>query len=155
MLPEGTYRIKAVPGSGTFGNSSGGKDCLEVQLKVVEGQHEGSRVRAWLYFSTDESARRSMESMRYLGCTFPGDDPTNLAGLGDSEAEMVFEHEEYKGEVKGKVKWINSGGATMDPEQRMNEGQKQAFKSRMQALLLKTKADSGSPAKGENGDIPF
>jgi len=170
MIPEGKYRACAQ--GAEFGTNDNGNDFCMVNFKISEGELTGETISAWLYFSTDKNTERSIESLRYCGCTFPGNDITNTEGIGSREVELVVEHETWEGKTRAKVKWINSGGAGVKAEQKMNAGAKKNFAQRMKAKLVAggNSAPASNPAadrvrsavndtfggpKLSNDDIPF
>ena len=141
MIPEGKYR--ALAQSAEFGTNDNGNDFCMVSFKLTDGELEGEHISAWLYFSTDKNTERSIESLRYCGCTFPGNDITNTEGLGSKECEIVVEHETWEGKTRAKVKWINSGGVGVKAEQKMTPVAKKSFAQRMKAKLV---AGGGAPS---------
>ena len=67
-----------------------------------------------------DSATRSMEGLIAAGCTFPGDDTTNLDGIGSKEVVLVVGSEEYTPEPTeenpnptmrkcNRIEWVNRG----------------------------------------------
>lgn len=142
IVPKGTYRAKATRGE--YGVSPNkGTDFIAVAFQIVEeGEQKGQSV-GYRGFFTELTTERTIELLRFAGCTFPGNDITNLEGLGTTEVSIVVEHETYKddkGEEKtvAKIAWVNSlgGAGRVKPEQRMDPGQKASFKQRMMGRLV-------------------
>lgn len=147
MIPEGKYQAKAT--GGEFGVKND-KDFCAVNFEITEGELMGETITAWLYFSTDKNTERSIESLRYCGCTFPGNDITNLAGLGSRECQIVIAHETFEGKTRAKVQWVNSGGVGgMKSEDRMNPGQRKSFAERMKATLVASGKSGGEPSAAD------
>lgn len=158
-IPEGKYIARAT--GAEWGVTDRGKDFCAVNFKISEGEIEGERITAYLYFSTDENSRRSVESLRYCGCSFPGNDVTDLEGLGSIDCQLVVEHEEWEGKTRAKVKWINAlRGAGVREEQKMNAGARRSFAARMKAAVIATgggqpSATKQAPPPVDDSDIPY
>lgn len=135
-----------------FGTSKNGKDECVIAFTILDGPNTGERISAYLYFSTDAGMARSIESMRYCGCTFPGEDITNLEGLGSRDVQLVIEQEDWDGKTRAKVKYINSG--TPIVANPMGAGERQSFKDRMRGQLLSLKANAGASTV-DDSKIPF
>jgi len=160
MIPAGAYVARAT-GQSEFGQSDRGTDYLWINFEITRGELEHEKIGAYLYFS-DAAASRSIEALRYCGCTFPGDDMTDLVELNANEVELIVEHDTYNGETKAKVKWINSfGGRGVKEEQKMTPSAKASFKSRMRGKLLSdsrsavTTPVTALKSNLPEGDLPF
>lgn len=166
MTPIGTYRARAMRGE--FGESKKkGTAYVRVPFQIVDGEHKGEVVQ-WGGYFTDKTTERTIESLRSCGCTFPGDDVTNLEGLGTQDVEVVVEHETYTrddGEERmvAKVQWVNGLGGIPE-EQKMSDTRKRSFASQMKGAIKATskpRANGAPPAQRQpepqpNGDdIPF
>ena len=88
-VQAGSYKARAM--NGDFGTSkSKGTSYVRVGFQILEGPFAGSTV-TWDGWITDKTRQRVVDSLAYCGCTFPGDDITNLDGLGAQEVEIVVE----------------------------------------------------------------
>jgi hypothetical protein len=171
MISQGVYRAKAR--GGQWGKSTQkGTDFARVAFTIIGGPHDGASIAGDLWFG-ENSTTRSIESLTACGCTFPGDDITNLAGIDTNEVEIVVEHETYEkdGETKtvAKVAWVNSLAGAVNAQARMNDADKRSFAARMKGTLQHLKQKSGTaepngtrpaappPAQssGADDDIPF
>lgn len=166
MVPKAIYRAKAQ--SGEFGvTPNKGTDFVKVVFVIVDGEHAGERV-AWTGWFGPNSKKRTIDSLRYCGCSFPSNDITDLTGIDSEEVEVDVDVETYEsqGETKtvAKVNWVNQiGGGVggVSQELQMDGAKKAAFKQRMMGELLASKpAQSGftPPATGLAGrkdPIPF
>lgn len=113
----------------------------------------------FLYFS-EKALPFAIKELRALGWT--GDDIAELeilAANGElaNEVEIVVEHEEYKGKVRDKVKWINSPGeGSGGVEKPLSDDRRKSLSDRVRAHL-----GVASPASTEKfgfnpeDDIPF
>src|SRR5262249_27702083 len=135
-----------------------------VNFEITQGEHAGE-ILSWNGYFTTNTEERTIESLRYCGCEFPGNDITDLTGIHRSEVQIVVEHEEYQtdsGETKtaAKVAWVNSLGRTISVDQRMDDAAKAAFKARMMGRVVKSKqsmpassstTSTATPAAKKNG----
>jgi hypothetical protein len=87
-LQPGTYKARAI--SADFGESEKGTQFIAVTF-VIEFAGDGdspgtSETITWFGYCTDKTSERTIESLRYCGCTFPGSDisrPTGSATARD------------------------------------------------------------------------
>ncbi len=141
-------RFRARPTDGDWGFSNNGNEFVQVTFKILEGADEGKHVSWWGYFTKEGNSAKSVEALRYCGCTFPDDDITNLEGLGSEEVSIVIEHEEWDGKVRARVKWVNSlTGPTVTNQ--FSDNDRQSFKQRMKGLVVSQRN------KPNSEDIPF
>ena len=163
LFPKGKYRARA-DREVEWGTSDKGSDYCVVDFQVTQGELQGDHIKAWLYF-TEATRDRSIESLRYCGCTFPANDITDVTGIDANEVEIVVDHETYEGKTKAKVKWVNAArGAGVKDEQRMDPHAKKSFAERMKASLLAAKVSAGldvtakatpGPSLKNDKDLPF
>jgi hypothetical protein len=118
-MQKATYQARAI-GSG-FGSSSNGNTQIAVQLEVIAPDQEdpvnGERI-AWIGHFTDKTTDRTIESLQHLG--WKGDDLAELEDENGERAltlfpdtvEIVCEPEEYDGNWRLRVKWINKPGGS-------------------------------------------
>ena len=163
MIPEGLYRARAT--SCTFGETKNGNPQAVVEFQLLdEGPHEGTKI-SWYGFFTEKTTERTIKSLRIAGCTFPNEDITDLAGLGDSEVELDISHDTYNGNTRARVNWVNEiGGAPR--VKAMEETSKISFAQRMKGAIVSIKANTPAPktspvrtpapeGSGTEDDIPF
>lgn len=163
MVPKGTYRAKATRGE--YGvTPTSGNDFISVAFQIVEDGEQKGQTVGYRGFFTEKAMERTMESLRTAGCTFPGNDITNLEGLGSTEVQIAVDHEEYesKGEKKtaARVAFVNPIGSAgrVKPEQQMDPGHKASFKQRMMGHVVGGAAPkpAGQTGIGTGADkIPF
>lgn len=160
MIAKGKYKAKATEGVyGTAKNK--GTTFVRVSFQVVDGPEAGNYV-TWDGYFTENTNERTIESLRHCGCTFPGNDITNLEGLTTNDVQVVVEHESYtikEGENAGqektvaRVAWVNSLGTYGVPEdQRLDDAGKKSFAARMKGLLMATGKKSASPNRPASGN---
>jgi hypothetical protein len=113
MINIGTHKARAC--AAEFGTSkTKGTFCVEVDFQITEGPNAGEHI-TWAGYFTEASTQRTLESLRYCGCQFPGGDLMNLEGIGDQEIALVVEHETYESQsgeqkVRAKAQWVNKAG---------------------------------------------
>lgn len=158
MIDAGRHTARATgPEDAEFGQSPNGTDYLYVLFKLKGGSQDGQSIGAYFYFS-EAAQEKAIEGLRNAGCTFPGGDVTNLAGLGSKDVSLVVEHEEYEGKTKAKVKWVNKVGGVKE-DQVLDQSERSALKSRMRGVLAAMGAAGPKaepePAPIDDSDIPF
>lgn len=111
MLPPGTYRACAVSSAIGVSNTKL-TPYVRVTLRVLEGPHEGHEID-WTAYVTDKTQERVVKDLRTLG--YQGTNPEELHNRDEESAgqflpatvSIVVEHEEWQGQVRERVKWIN------------------------------------------------
>ena len=143
MIKEGKKKAK----SDTyleFGKSDNGSEFCVLTFTILEGPDAGDFIR-WTGFFTEKTIERTMQSLRY--CGWSNNDITNPEGLGSNVVEIVVEHEEYKGKLYPKVKWVNKLSGGIPAKNQMDDAAKMAFAKRMKAHAMAvpaTLADQGT-----------
>jgi hypothetical protein len=168
MIAEGTYRARAVDAE--FGNSSQkGTPFVRVRFEV-QGP-EGAEVLPFTGWFTDTVGKdgrtptdRAIEQLKIAGCTFPSDEITNTAGLGDTEVSVSVKHEQWEDKdgkvhtsaVVAFVNAVGQGGKVRD-EDKMDASKKTAFARSMKGHLVASrgKRQAAAPkAAPKNGKKP-
>lgn len=128
--------------------SSNGTDYILVKFALDSGEHV-----YWRGFFSEKTRDRTAESLRH--CGWDGVDLERLEGLGTKDAELVLEEEEYKGEVRTQVKWVNAiGGGAMKVKGSMSGEDRRRFFARMNALVSKPASPAAKKPADDDG-IPF
>jgi hypothetical protein len=148
MLPmeKFTYRAHAV--AADLGFTEEDKPQVSITFEIENDGAVGEQI-TWLgYFSetTDKKgktvAQRTLESLQYCGLL--SDDLTQLAEVSGEVArqllpesvDIVVEPEEYKGEWKLKVRWVNRpGGGGFAFKKPMRGNDLKAFAAQMKGTL--------------------
>jgi hypothetical protein len=140
------YTAKAI--SGEFGESKKkSTPYVEVMFEVIDGERKGTRF-PWQGYLTDATQERSVGSLKLCGCTFPGDDITNLTGLGTKDVEIQVEMTDFG----PRVAWVNeSGGASITDENKLGGAQKKALAARLKGTLLSLKGGAAAKPKTATG----
>lgn len=165
-IPRGTYRARGVAGSAQLGTTEGGNPQIAASFEILDETFEGKTV-PWYGYFTEKTQKRTLESLRLAG--WSNDDIDNMEGFGDTEVDIVVEHNEWEGKVTARVAWVNRAGSgglalksPMSPDQRKAFASKikgMAVLSRQAAEKEKSKAAPGKPvpkrAAAGGGDNSF
>ncbi len=159
LIPEGTYKARAT--GGDFGESPEKKSAyVRAGLVITRGDHKGEAL-AWDGYFSDATAERTIESLKYFGCTFPGGDVTNLEGITANEVSITVKHElsPTNGRVFARVAWVNAGAGGVMNDQKMSQKARASLSGRMKSLLSGTAPTSRSLAadrsRGQSGGGEF
>lgn len=147
---EGSYKAKVV--GKDYCKSKGGAEQLAVRFEVVDGVEAGHQIMEFLSFS-DAALKYTVEKMRAMG--WAGLDLADLSTLGTNEVEIVVRPEEWDGQVKMRVKFINSlGGVALKTA--LNEGERKSFAARMRGMIagLDPAGAKATPAKPKSREEP-
>jgi hypothetical protein len=125
--PEGTRFTcaavsKELPAPYEKDDGTMSKPCVDVVLRILEGEHQGEDLfwRGYLSEGKDGSSKNqeiTMETLRNMG--FSGDDLNSDEGLGSVKVHAVASHWEDR-DGKTKLQWkvypIRSKRAVLEPE---------------------------------------
>ena len=144
MMKPGKYIAKAR--SGRLAHTGTGREQIALDCATVD---TGETI-TWYGLFGDEPVTDAGETitdltfkaLRVFG--WKGNDLTDLAGIENNEVELVVVHEEWKGKVSSKVKFVNKPGG-MGLKSPMSDAQATKFSASMKAAAAKVTAD-GSPA---------
>lgn len=139
-LVAGKFRAKGA--SGGLGYTSGDQPQVAVELHILDPDYAGETI-TWFGYFTDKTQERTFETLRLLG--WKGDDLSDLTGITDNEVSVVIEEDEYQGDVRLKVKWINKvGGLALKTP--MTPEQAKAFAIQMKGNALASRGGNAAPA---------
>jgi hypothetical protein len=95
-VPAGKYRARAM--SGDFGESAQKKTpFVRVGFAISDGVDAAGETVAWTGYFTENTTARTIDSLRFCGCTFPERRRHRTSrGLDTNEVEIVVEHEPYQ-----------------------------------------------------------
>lgn len=140
MIDEGRYKARAT--AAEWGIAGTGAEQIGVEFEILEGDFIGERISWYGFFATDKQTQFTIKALRAAG--WQGDDLAELSSIdGSTDCVIEVEHEEYDGETRAKVKFVNKPGGiamktVMTPEQR------RAFAARMKGAVLG--ANGGKPS---------
>lgn len=152
-MKAGKYQARAI--GMAFGQTTKGSDYVRVHLKVKVGTEV--ETISWDGFFTEKTETRTIESLRLLGCTMPGDDITRSDGLGSKIAEVVIEEEvNAQGMPEAKVRWINDTHRA--PAVVLDSSGKAQLAARLKSAVITSRVATGqtrqATPKPANGERP-
>lgn len=160
MISEGRHMARAI--AGYLGAAKEGKNVpVVIEFQIVSGPHAEEFITSFCYTTTEGSINQTIKSLR--ACGWAGDDMTDISFPENNKVEITIEHDEYNGNRRAKVKWIDKpGGAKVD---RLSEGEARRFAERMKGACraFDARQKSGEPHPGakrgaaddDSSDIPF
>ncbi len=137
MISEGRHDAKAI--AMDLGITESNKEYVNIRFELTGDEKGGINWRGWL---TDKALEYTVKSLRILG--WRGNDLSSDDGIIGTEVSLVIEHEEYKGKVSAKVKYINEAGG----------GGKKLDKAKAKALGAVMATRIAGLAQRENGAPP-
>lgn len=165
-LTPGKYRARAVSAD-LDQSSEKGTDRVVIIFRILDGECEGEEISAYLYFTTEKGAQRSIESLMYCGARMKDGDISDLEGIDSKDVQIVLDDEEYKGKKRIRVQWINpaaygGGNISTGDRARMVEDLRgavlaaQAARNGNGAQAQPRSTEELEKALGDqSGDIPF
>lgn len=152
MRKLGSYKARAI-GVPVLGVAGTGTEQIKVTFEITqEGPRKGEQ-HDWFGYFTDATTQRTLDALEYAG--WDGDSLEHPQGLGRLECEIVLGEEEYNGENKIKVQWVNRpGGVGM--KNVMTADEAKTFNDRMRSEIAARKAEkaqrSSQPSNSGTGD---
>ncbi len=139
MIAEGKY--VATPIKAELATTSKGTDYVGVTF-TVEGQGEKIVWSGWL---TDKTTDRTLEALRTMG--WEGEEITELATVNRT-VNITVSHEEYNGEVRPRVQWINPVRAHMAADA------KKALSDKIRERIRAQRGESAQANPPPHGEQP-
>lgn len=141
-----------------LGETSTGKEQVAVSFKILTPDADIKSI-AWHGYFTPQALDRTIESLRI--CGWEGNDLSDLRGFDKNEVALVIDDEDYNGETRAKVKWINRAGGGLALKTPLSGDKLKAFALSMVGQIrgLDTKAQkprsSASPPPLTDDDVPW
>lgn len=141
------YAARASGAPITFGRSANGNTQIAVEFDIVDERFPGDSI-SWVGHFTDKTAERTVESLQIAG--WQGDDLSELDGVPASqvlteEVSLTCEPEEYDGEWKLKVQWVNRpGGGRFKFKEQISGNELKAFGAQLRATVKSVRAAGGA-----------
>lgn len=128
MIEPGTYTARATEID--FGEASNGTPQIAVLFEAVD---TGETI-TWYGYLTEKAAKYAVQALRTMG--WQGDDLSAL-DIGDiqEEVSIVVDTEEYDGQTRTKVKWVNRPGG-LALKQRMEPADRKRFADKFKGLCM-------------------
>lgn len=157
-MEPGTYKAKPI--AAKYGKSGTGIHQIGVRLEITDGEFAGES-RVWYGSFTPKAEKLTFQAMEAMGYT--GGNPLDLSCLTEP-VSIVVDYEEYNGEERLKVKFVNRlGGITMKED--LSAADAQSFADHFKGGYAMYKAGDGSggsagptehdPPPISDDDIPF
>ena len=161
MIEAGTHQARA--NSWALGKASTGT----VQVAVEFGLSDGRSI-TWFGPLTEKALEHTVKGLR--ACGWEGADISELAvptcGLDKNEVELVVEVEEYNGETRAKVRWVNAVGGGLRMAATLEGGELAAFAAKLKGRILGLDPSSAArraagparppePPPPGDADVPF
>lgn len=143
MIPEGKYMADVIGIS--FGAASTGNEQVAISFVINDGEHAGENLS---YFGTFTENALEYTEKALRACGWDGDDLAELPALAEAgklgPAQIVVRHEEYKGEKKVKVKFVNKPGGkfTFDAENAIEGQGLKSFAAKMKSQFSRNTSAS-------------
>jgi len=148
MIEPGYYKAKAV--SAALGYTNNGTEQVAMLVDMID---TGSQM-TWYGYFTEKTTDRTLESLMIAG--WDGESLVAFEGLGTEEFVAVVEEDNYNGESRTRISWINrarSGGPKLNNP--MDDVQLQNFAQKMKGRAMALRNKSKQPSKVNPEDIPF
>lgn len=148
-MNNGRHAAKAIDID--MGYAETGTPQYAVAFELVETRE----TITWYGYMSEKAAERTLQSLRY--CGWQGNDPGAISAADlTEEVELDIQEDEYKGETRMKVQWVNRRGGGAVLKSRMDESQRKAFGDQFRGLAMKVKPVPQT-RKSETGDddTPF
>lgn len=132
------HKARAIEGSEQFGESSTGSEQVAIDFELVDGGHVVTSVLAF----GGKAAAISLGRLR--ACGWAGG--ATLAGISKNEVTLQAKYEEWNGETKLKWEIKDGGGGRFSFKEKLDEGRKASFMSKLNALAEGLDAQANAPA---------
>lgn len=140
----GTWRARVTAAEDVqFGLSSNNNEQVAIPFVITQGEHQGELITYFGSF-TEKAVDHTLKAMR--NCGWQGDDLSNLVGITDNEVELVCAMEEYNGQMKLRVRWVNRPGeGKVKLDRPLDSAQRAAFAARMKGTVIAARQAAGVP----------
>lgn len=147
----GKYRAKCIdnPSEPRFGRSEGGNEQIALTFALTDEEgHTTDTTIDWVgTFAEGKATEITLKALRT--CGWKTDNVDNLDGINDNEVELDVQWDEYKGERRLRVKWINKpGGNRIKFQNELDAGGRKALAARLRGAAIASKPVGGSAASG-------
>lgn len=149
----GKYRARCIdnPAEPRLGRSESGNEQIALTFALLdEDGRETSETIDWVgTFAEGKATEITIKAMRTCGWT--GDSLDSLDGINDNEVELDVQWDEYKGEKRLRVKWVNRpGGNRILFKTALDPAGKKALAARLRGAIAASKPAGGSAAAKED-----
>lgn len=159
IIEPGKYLAKCIdhPDSIRWGRAKSGAEQIALTFAFIDGDGQpGASTIEWVGgFGTDQSAEITIKALR--ACGWSGDDLLDLRGINEETVELDIAWDEYQGERRLRIKWINRpGSGRLQFRDLLDERAKQSLAARMRKIAAKHKDAQRPQGKATaRDDYPF
>lgn len=141
-MSEEQFKYRARAKEWSLGYASTGTPQVAVYFEFLDEGVGGGIT--WFGFLSEKALESTVRGLR--NCGWEGDELADLTGLDKNEVELVVEMEEYNGQTRPKVRWVNrAGGAAV--KNAMGEDEAKAFSANLRARIRAIDAQEKVKAK--------
>jgi hypothetical protein len=145
-----------------LGMTSTGKEQAKIQFILCDEEDPfyDRVINGFVYFS-DKAMKHALRALRAMG--WKGTDIDELPGLAQmgelaNVVRLTIEHDEYKGKISHKVKWISDpNGASADRP--LDDDKRKDLRDRMRKAIVEIEGGEASPEEPVQAafaeDLPF
>ena len=127
-----------------LGITDNGKEQAAVLFEITEGDEAGERL-TWFGYFTEKTAARTIESLRH--CGWQGNDLSTITADDlCNDVSIVVDEEEYNGELRTKIQWVNRLGSGLAVKTRMDPTAAASFAARMKGACMAIKPSAPQAA---------
>lgn len=158
MLADGRYTGRAQEWGLGLSSNNNVQISVRFAFKDENGANQGM---TWFGSFTEGALKHTLKALRAMG--WCGSDPVELdgngGGLDTNEVELVLRREEYNGETRTKIAFVNAIGGGLILGTPLDPAGKAKFRADMKGRILMLDQSSGgghqaAPAKPKNGVKP-
>lgn len=139
-----------------FADASTGNTQVVMGFEFVDEANQATgQFMSYFGTLTDNSIDFTVEALR--NCGWEGDELAELPGLAEAGSlsqlvQLVVVHEDYKGKVGAKIRFVNrSGGGKLKLERALGAEDLKSFSARMRSKVRAAGRDGGQRKPSTNG----
>jgi len=158
ITEPGKYLARCIdnPSQIRWGRAKSGAEQIALSFAFLENGKPGSSTIEWVGgFGSDQAAEITIKALR--ACGWSGDDLLDLSGINDCDVELDIAWDEYQGERRLRIKWVNRpGSGRLTFRDALDERSKKALAARMRGMIAR--ANGGAPSGAQRkpaDDYPF
>lgn len=153
ITEPGKYLARAINESVDMGLSNSGTEQISIQFALLDA--DGEPTDATITWIGNFKTTKSMEiTSKALKATGWGGSLKDLSGIGSKNSELDVQYDEYNGERRLKVKWVNTpGGGGIIFKNKIEGSAKDALAARMDAFM-KSRGEAPAAGGGAVDDLP-
>lgn len=143
-ITPGTYRARASGCPRTTKHGEKQTPAISATMLITEESPFKGTYMPWVgWLTTDKAKERTAEALLAMGWN---GDQTNLESAQSREVYIVVDDEEYNGEIKSVIKFINDPERPGSATQAMDASQQQAALAELRGLVLAKKEQRAKTA---------